>query len=862
MTLINYWKSSLMVLLFCFGLSGVFGQLTLPGTSPYSQNFNTTPGTSGTSYPTGWISYNGTNADASMELGSSTSTTGGNYNYGSRIGLLASSSAFDPGSIVLRISNTTGLNNLKISYDIIKIREQGRSMKFDLEVSTTSATSGFVAVAGGTYVSGTIAENTSTHYSNLDLSALNNHSGNVWIRWNYTTISGSGSRDGIALDNVSISWSTIPQPANNLCANAENLVIENATTGTLLGATISSPFPYPEPDGGIEKNDVWYKYIPSFSGPHTITLSDFDGDADLSLFEGSCPSMLYEELTDSWTENAIESVTYNLTQGTTYYIRVSGFDTEASQSDFSIEVTPSTVIWTTGNVWSDDMEPTINNDVVIEGDLYLSDYESFEAKSLTVNGSILIENGYSLKVDGIITNNAGASAFIVENGANLVQTQDVENIGNITVIKNSNPMVRNDMTLWSSPVSGQSMRDFSPETLFNRFWLYDEATNDYEQIFAASGDDQNFAEATGYGIRVRNTLPTGQSEVTEGTFTGIPNNGTVQVNVTNTAGGYNSVGNPYPSNIAVSGTGGFLDINSDVNAIYFWTHEWPVLPGNGFAGSNYLAYSTAGSTLGDLDYISAGQGFIVGITTAGTIEFNNQMRTTQAATFHKNENEVERHRLWISISDTTQKLNQMLLAYMDGATTGTDHQIDALVFEKGNAALYNLIENGQYAIQGRALPFENSDIVPLGFNVSEAGSYTIKLENFDGLFAEGQLVYLKDKTLDVIHNLSESAYGFTTEAGEFNERFEIVYKENETMGTGEQNLSSVQVYKHNENIVVSSKAEKIISVELFDIQGRSIHRNEKINANIYQVKSNSKGVLTIKVQTQNGEIVTKKIINY
>ncbi|NUY79834.1 lamin tail domain-containing protein [Flavobacterium sp. MAH-1] len=208
--------------------SAMTGQVTLPGTSPYSENFNTTPGASGTSYPTGWASYDGTTVDNAMNVGNAASVSGANYNYGSRIGILGSGSAFSPSSIVLRIANTSGKTGLKISYDVVKIREQARSNSFNLEVSTTSATAGFTSVTGGSYASGSIAEGTSTAFTNIDISSVDNTSGNVWIRWSYTEISGSGSRDGIALDNVSVSWG----------ASAPAVTTSTATSITASSATL------------------------------------------------------------------------------------------------------------------------------------------------------------------------------------------------------------------------------------------------------------------------------------------------------------------------------------------------------------------------------------------------------------------------------------------------------------------------------------------------------------------------------------------------------------------------------------------------------------------------------------------------
>jgi hypothetical protein len=225
----TFTKFLFFVMLFVGQLA--VGQLTLPTTSPYSQNFNTTPGAAGTTYPTGWISYNGTTADATMGAGTATSATAANYNYGSRIGLLGSGTNFDPGSIVLEITNTTGKSALQISYDVIKIREQTRSLSFDLEVSTTSATAGFIPVTGGAYVSGTLPNNDVATYTNLNISDLDNSASTVWIRWRYANISGTGSRDGIALDNVSLSWSSGSSAPTVTTTIATSITTSSASSG-------------------------------------------------------------------------------------------------------------------------------------------------------------------------------------------------------------------------------------------------------------------------------------------------------------------------------------------------------------------------------------------------------------------------------------------------------------------------------------------------------------------------------------------------------------------------------------------------------------------------------------------------------
>src|SRR5690606_29706872 len=106
--------------------------------------------------------------------------------------------------------------------------------------------------------------------------------------------------------------------------------------------------------------------------------------------------------------------------------------------------------------------------------------------------------------------------------------------------------------------------------------------------------------------------------------------------------------------------------------------------------------------------------------------------------------ETESHRFWLALDNADgNELNQILTGYMTGATNDVDQQIDGELFGYEGSAIYNVIDEGKFVIQGRALPFETSDVVPLGFRAVENGKYRISLTGMDGLFAEGQIIYLK-----------------------------------------------------------------------------------------------------------------------
>ena len=142
------------------------------------------------------------------------------------------------------------------------------------------------------------------------------------------------------------------------------------------------------------------------------------------------------------------------------------------------------------------------------------------------------------------------------------------NTGNINYKKASSPIFRLDYTLWSSPLTAasQPIFDFSPQTLTNRFYTYNEATNFYttNDIYSsgtpALNASSSFKVGRGYLIRSPNNWVSNPSSASAwtGTFTGVPNNGDISVAINRTTGdvyGYNAVGNPYPSPISIKTIG-------------------------------------------------------------------------------------------------------------------------------------------------------------------------------------------------------------------------------------------------------------------------------------------------------------------
>ena len=509
-----------------------------------------------------------------------------------------------------------------------------------------------------------------------------------------------------------------------------------------------------------------------------------------------------------------------------------------------------------GSTWSNGVPSAALDAIIAENFSSTSsgDTAGFTAKTLTVNSSktFTINSGNTITVAGAITNNNGT--FNVENNANLVQTNTttVTNSGNIIVKRNSANIQLYDYTLWSSPVAGQNLKSFSPNTLDSRFYSYDSSQNLYSAVDPLS---TSFSPATGYLIRAPNTWTASTPTTFNSVFTGVPNNGTITLTGL-TPNKFYAVGNPYPSSISATS---FINGNSTSGTLYFWRKT------NGANGSAYATRTNAGGTasggLTPTDDIGVGQGFIVKTgASATTLSFNNTMRTSSNSLVFLRTNE-ERNRYWLNLNTPTEFICQTLVAYMPEATASVDNAIDGKYINDAPVSLTSLINSEEYTIQGRALPFSTTDSVLLGFKTNIAGNYTISIDHVDGFFSTGQVIFLKDNLLNTVNDLSAGSYSFASAVGTFNSRFEIVYQRVLGVNNPEFTSNNVVVFNDKGDIRINSGSAVMEQVRIYDLQGRLLVDKKQINTTETKITTTATNqVLLIEITALNGHKVTKKII--
>jgi hypothetical protein len=564
-----------------------------------------------------------------------------------------------------------------------------------------------------------------------------------------------------------------------------------------------------------------------------------------------------------------------------------------------------------GTSWSPSV-PTGNSSLTFAGNYTSSG--NLSGCSCTVTGGDVVFNGPdALILDNSLTVTApGTIKF--NNNSSLVQIDDTAtNTGIITMERITPPIYRFDYTYWGSPVtlaSNFTLGMLSPLTLSDKYFSWTPTIADGAGNWFSESAATVMNPTKGYIVRGPQTYSfTPDTKIPyTANFIGTPNNGVISAPIyhgtivapgpTQFTDDWNLLGNPYPS--AVSALS-FLShpTNTPIidGTIYFWTHNSSISstylsPFYGtfllnYNNSDYATWNRVGAvgsaagTGGPVPggFIAAGQGFFTKSTgtapSGNSVIFNNSMRVAGSnSQFYRmafpphvpqenNSNDpIERQRLWLNLSDESGAFNQILIGYVEGATTGWDSAFDGVrLTDQTSATLYSNLEDKKLVIQGRPLPFQETDEVPLGYRVNISGNNTFAIDRVDDSFS-GQNIYIEDRVLDIVHNLRVSPYTFASEAGTFNDRFVLRYTDASLSANEFDANHNVTAFIFSNELQVKS-SKNIVAIEVFDISGKLIQKYQPMELALeFKSRFNfAQGVYLAKIKLDNGIEVTKKVIH-
>ena len=517
--------------------------------------------------------------------------------------------------------------------------------------------------------------------------------------------------------------------------------------------------------------------------------------------------------------------------------------------------------------------------------------------SLKLFGKITVEDliPASIDIDGNLIDEIPAGTFYLQNGASLVQINDVstnQNIGEIVMDRDASVINDFEFIYWSSPVDGFDIDDIPN----NASYLWDTRApngNGTEGNWVAYNGSMQ--KGKGYIGRVESA-----NDFTS-VFKGLPNNGIISVAIAQTGDildndnntlpledrHWNLLGNPYPS--ALSAEKFYTENTNLEGAVYIWDSNTSSLNNSNTSpfyenfvisySDSYISYNNMGSVPANSfdGNIASGQGFFVKANSSGTVEFNNTMRYGALEVILPNDEfkrsgnvepnqstEQENAKLWMSLVNEDNEASTLLIGYDMNATNGKDRLYDAFANRgQGELAVYSLLDNNKMVIQGRAMPFNNQDQVVLGVQIPESGIYHLGLDQLEGaLFLDEETpIILEDVFTGTFHDLRESPYSFSVQTGTYNDRFVLRY---------DANLLNLEgVVSHNTYAFIKEKTLKVKSkiqineLKVYDINGQSIMQIKTSGStNAIETDFNfSRGTYIAVITLEGNTSISTKLIN-
>ena len=431
--------------------------------------------------------------------------------------------------------------------------------------------------------------------------------------------------------------------------------------------------------------------------------------------------------------------------------------------------------------------------------------------------SVTVNAGTSLTVTGSLSSSGQGSLLLKADGAHGPSSL-IHNTNNVPATVESYFADLSKWYLLSPPIDNASASLFLGQYL--DYW--NEPTGKWVDI-----TNQNIVLIPGKGYSLKKEVNNNIS------YLGNLNNGDVTISglrrTSGTYAGWNLIGNPYPSVLAVDE----MSFGNITAAVSVWPHN----------GATYINYSKGTGGNSEARYIQPGQGFMVQIPSGfdnQSLTFTNNMRTHDGlGSLDKKLNKEEDFfpmLLKIVISGAEAKKDETYIGFRELATKGFDSYYD--VHKLFGAAdvphIFSYIitnDDEELAIQSFPQP-QDSDIIHLGTRINDNGLYKLKFNGMSSFAANQAFVLLDHKTNKTYKIRRDSVIEFYHENSDDENRFDLLFKMTTGIEDIDENIDDFIIYINNRRLYINHIEDlyDYIHVEIYDILGQKLV--DKTNANV------------------------------
>jgi hypothetical protein len=412
--------------------------------------------------------------------------------------------------------------------------------------------------------------------------------------------------------------------------------------------------------------------------------------------------------------------------------------------------------------------------------------------------------------------------------------------------------------------------------------------------------------AAGEGYTMKGAMDPDYGGYQNYVFVGKPHNANVALNLS--PANYYLTGNPYPS--ALDADQFIIDNLDSTTGVLLLYEDWgdDETHVERKASAGYATYTIAGGVGGDQTrikadninnpgeegltfperYLPVGQAFWVeGSADGGPIKFNNLQRDfvteNSAESVYFKESKVKKKsnsannivRIPIITEDTRFKIRlaietpellkkQLLLTFDERSSDYLDKGFDGVQSDILENDIYWFNDNNKLKIQAVKDYYKERE-VPLGLNLKGNGTIIIKVDSIENPF-DGLEIYLRDNLTLETFDILNGAYEIELEAGEYNERYSVVFEPKVEIPIDIEELwEDVLIFINNsDNLLSIRKPEEIVidKVSLFNVIGQQIRVwNTGLRMNEIDLPINvARGAYLVILESNKGRIFKKVVI--
>jgi len=219
-------------------------------------------------------------------------------------------------------------------------------------------------------------------------------------------------------------------------------------------------------------------------------------------------------------------------------------------------------------------------------------------------------------------------------------------------------------------------------------------------------------------------------------------------------------------------------------------------------------------------------------------------------------------RIHTKVNDTFFK--ESVIAFRDNTDLSYNKFCDGKSISDLSDDVYFLADNHKLVI--KSLAYNEDARIPLVFKASsQTSTYSITINELTHV-DDAINVYIYDGENNTYSDIKDGTFDISLEEGLYDNRFEVTFKNEETLSNEEVMISDFVVFQDNDNAQLTIKNPNsfdVNSVSLFDVSGKQVFNAKNLeNQDSYHFSTEnmSDGIYVTVISLGNSDTVSKKLI--